>query len=88
MEEKLDKILSDLAFIKANFVTKEYLDGNFATKEYINKLEKEKRIMVLEPQKEVTVSRLERDKEKLKSLYLDGVLDMENRLKELKDMIK
>ena len=37
MEEKLDKILSDLAFIKANFVTKEYLDGNFATKEYINK---------------------------------------------------
>ena len=44
--------------------------------------------MVLEPQKEVTVSRLERDKEKLKSLYLDGVFDMENRLKELKDMIK
>lgn len=37
MEEKLDKILSDLAFIKENFVTREYLDGNFATKEYINK---------------------------------------------------
>lgn len=37
MEEKLDKILSDLAFIKENFVTKEYLEGNFATKEYINK---------------------------------------------------
>ena len=53
-----------------------------------NKLEKEKRIMVIQPQKEVTVSRLERDKEKLKALYLDGVFDMENRLKELKDMIK
>ena len=37
MEEKLDKILSDLAFIKENFVTKEYLEGNFATKEYIKK---------------------------------------------------
>ena len=58
------------------------------TKEYINKLEKQKRIMVIQPQKEVTVSRLERDKEKLKALYLDGVFDMENRFKELKDMIK
>lgn len=37
MEEKLDKILSDLAFIKENFATKEYIDKNFATKEYINK---------------------------------------------------
>ena len=58
------------------------------TKEYINKLEKEGRIMVIEPQKEVTVSRLERNKEKLKSLYLDGVFDMENRIHELKKMIK
>ena len=48
MEEKLDKILSELQFIRENtvtkeyldnknFVTKEYLDKNFATKEYLNK---------------------------------------------------
>lgn len=37
MEEKLDKILSELQFIKENTVTKEYLDNkNFVTKEYLN----------------------------------------------------
>ena len=38
MEEKLDKILSELQFIRENTVTKEYLDNkNFATKEYLDK---------------------------------------------------
>lgn len=35
MEEKLDKILSELQFIRENTVTKEYLDKNFVTKEYL-----------------------------------------------------
>ena len=37
MEEKLDKILFELQFIRENTVTKEYLDNkNFVTKEYLD----------------------------------------------------
>ena len=57
------------------------------TKEYINKLEKEGRIIVVEPQKEVTVSRLEKDKKKLQELYDDGVKDMKAKLAELKSIL-
>lgn len=58
------------------------------TKEYINTLEKEGRIMVIEPKKEVTVSRLEKDKSKLQNLYQDGINDMNEQLEKLKEMIK
>ena len=57
------------------------------TKEYINELEKEGRIIVVQPKKEVTVSRLERDKKKLQSLYEDGVNDMKEKLEELKSIL-
>ena len=46
-------------------------------KEEINQLEKEGKIIVIEPDKPVTVSRLEKDKEKLKKLYEQGTEDME-----------
>lgn len=46
-------------------------------KEHINDLEKQGRIMVIAPKVPVTVSRLEKDKEKLKKLYQDGVNDAE-----------
>ena len=46
-------------------------------KEEINQLEKEGKIIVIAPDRPVTVSRLEKDKEKLKKLYEQGTEDME-----------
>ena len=46
-------------------------------KEHINELEKQGRIFVVAPEVPVTVSRLEKDKEKLRKLYEDGRRDME-----------
>ena len=57
------------------------------TKDYINKLEKEGRIIVVQPKKAVTVSRLEKDKKKLQDLYDDGVNDMKEKLEELKSIL-
>ena len=56
-------------------------------KEYINELEKQGRIMVIAPKKPVTVSRLEKDKEKLKALYEDGKRDMEEKITMLEKFI-
>ena len=49
-------------------------------KVHINELEKQGRIIVVAPKKQVTVSRLEKDKEKLRALYRDGRNDMEEKL--------
>ncbi len=46
-------------------------------KEELNRLEKEGKIIVIAPEKPVTVSRLEKDKEKLRELYKEGTHDME-----------
>lgn len=54
---------------------------------HINKLEKEGRIMVIAPKEPVTVSRLEKDKEKLKKLYEIGKKDMEGNIQLLEDFI-
>lgn len=48
-----------------------------ALKEHINELEKQGRIFVVAPEVPVTVSRLEKDKEKLRKLYEEGRRDME-----------
>ena len=48
-----------------------------ALKEHINELEKQGRIFVVAPEVTVTVSRLEKDKEKLRKLYEEGRRDME-----------
>ena len=47
-------------------------------KEHINDLEKQGRIMVIAPKLPVTVSRLEKNKEKLQDLYKEGIKDAEN----------
>ncbi len=61
-----------------------YLDGAVTMperynkiKEELNRLEKEGKIIVIAPEKPVTVSRLEKDKEKLRELYKEGTHDME-----------
>lgn len=51
---------------------------------HIAQLEKENRIMVLQPQNEVKVARLEKDPDKLKSLYQHGIEEAKRRLGELK----
>ena len=56
-------------------------------KEHINTLEKQGRIMVIAPKEPVTVSRLEKDKEKLKKLYEDGKRDMEEKIEILENLI-
>ena len=43
--------------------------------------------MVIAPKVPVTVSRLEKDKEKLQKLYEDGKNDMEERIDILKEFI-
>ena len=54
-------------------------------KEHINELEKKGRIIVIAPKEPVTVSRLEKDKEKLQKLYDAGKADMEEKMKLLND---
>lgn len=56
-------------------------------KVHINDLEKQGRIMVIAPKTPVTVSRLEKDKEKLKKLYEDGKNDMEEKINLLERLI-
>lgn len=56
-------------------------------KVHINDLEKQGRIMVIAPKTPVTVSRLEKDKEKLKRLYEDGKNDMEEKINLLEKLI-
>ena len=52
--------------------------------EQIEKLKNENKIFVFQPQKAVKVSRLERNKEKLKELYTQGIDEAEERIEELK----
>ena len=56
-------------------------------KVHINELEKQGRIMVVAPKVPVTVSRLEKDKEKLEKLYEDGKRDMEEKIEMLLEKI-
>ena len=57
-------------------------------KVHINELEKQGRIMVIAPKNPVTVSRLEKDKEKLQKLYEDGKRDMEEKISKLEELIE
>lgn len=52
-------------------------------KEEINELEREGKIIVIAPSKPVNVSRLEKDKEKLKALYEEGSRDMEENINKI-----
>ena len=51
-------------------------------------LEKEGKIFIIRPEKEVTVSRLEKDKEKLENLYKEGIAEAEKNLESLKEYLK
>ncbi len=57
-------------------------------KEEINELEKEGKIIVIAPEKPVNVARLEKDKEKLKKLYEQGVQDAEKFVKAHSEFLK
>lgn len=50
-------------------------------------LEKEGKIFIIRPEKEVTVSRLEKDKEKLENLYKEGIAETEKNLDALKEYL-
>ena len=52
-------------------------------KEEINELERKGKIIVIAPSKPVNVSRLEKDKEKLKALYEEGTRDMEENINKI-----
>ena len=47
-------------------------------------LEKEGKIFIIRPEKEVKVDRLEKDKTKLEDLYKEGITEAEEKLEELK----
>lgn len=51
-------------------------------------LEKEGKIFIIRPEKEVTVSRLEKDKEKLENLYKEGIDEAEKNLDALKEYLE
>lgn len=57
-------------------------------KEEIGKLEQERKIFVIKPRKEVTVSRLEKNVDKLRNLYQEGIEDMSEKISELKEYLK
>lgn len=54
----------------------------------IIELEKEGKIFIIRPEKEVTVSRLEKDKEKLENLYKEGIAETEKNLDALKEYLE
>ena len=56
--------------------------------EEIIDLEKEGKIFIIRPEKEVTVSRLEKDKEKLENLYKEGIAETEKNLDALKEYLE
>ena len=51
-------------------------------------LEKQGKIFIIRPEKEVTVSRLEKDKEKLENLYKEGIAETEKNLDALKEYLE
>ena len=51
-------------------------------------LEKEGKIFIIRPEKEVTVSRLEKDKAKLENLYNEGIAEAEKSLEALKKYLE
>ena len=51
-------------------------------------LEKEGKIFIIRPEKEVTVSRLEKDKEKLENLYKEGIAEAEKNLDALREYLE
>lgn len=51
-------------------------------------LEKEGKIFIIRPEKEVTVSRLEKDKRKLENLYKEGIAEAEKNLDALKEYLE
>lgn len=56
--------------------------------EELIELEKEGKIFIIRPEKEVTVSRLEKDKIKLENLYKEGISEAEKNLESLKNYLK
>lgn len=54
----------------------------------INELEKQGKICVVRPTKPITISRLEKNKEKLEELYEEGIKDANNKLNEIEKYLK
>ncbi len=57
------------------------------TYDKIEKLESENKIFVLRPENNVDISRLERDQDKLKALYEEGINETKNKLSDLKNYL-
>ena len=68
---------------KLNTMPERYND----LQERILELEKEGKIFVIRPKKEVSVSRLEKDKGKLEDLYQEGISETEECLDKLKEYL-
>lgn len=58
------------------------------TMDTIEKLEKKKEIFVFRPSKDLKISRVEKDTEKLQAMYDLGIEDFKNNLKKLKKYLK
>lgn len=86
VSEKMKKIYGIVYKQYPELLKSIYDRPNKYNKTYIQiaQLEKENKIMVLQPQNEVKVSRLEKNQNKLKNLYQHGIEETEQRLEELK----
>ena len=56
--------------------------------EKIEKLEKENKIFVFRPENKINISRLERDQDKLRDLYEEGIEEANKRIEELKEYLE
>ena len=56
--------------------------------EYIKELEKENKVFVIRPSKNLDIDLIERNPDKLEAIYQIGIKDMKNKMKELKNYLK
>ena len=54
----------------------------------MKEIKKQGRIIIIAPKEPVTVSRLEKDKEKLQKLYEDGKRDMEENIERIMEKLE
>ena len=68
-------------------MTNRYLNYNEAL-DKINKMEEEKKIIVIRPSKDMKVKRIEKDLDKLQSIYDLGIKDASEKLEEIREYLK
>lgn len=68
-------------------MTNRYLNYN-ETLDKINKMEEEKKIIVIRPSKDMKVKRIEKDLDKLQSIYDLGIKDASEKLEEIREYLK